>query len=98
MTMPQCACRETVYNMEGHPTCAPISERDGLTIRVKELAQRIDDLQNAELQEEKKARLGRLINWTHEYGASLCPGSRPDTFGEGMRAAKEQVAVILSKG
>lgn len=40
--------------------------------------------------------LSRLVEWTHQYGAALCPGSHADTFGEGMRAAKDQVSVLLA--
>lgn len=38
--------------------------------------------------------LTRILAWTHEYGASLKPPG-PDTYGEGMRDAKDQVAAIL---
>jgi hypothetical protein len=41
--------------------------------------------------ERLRGVLGRVIDWTHQYGAALCPGTRPDTFGEGMREAKEQI-------
>lgn len=37
-----------------------------------------------------------LANWAATFGEALCPGSLPDTFGEGMRAAKGQVSRILS--
>lgn len=38
-----------------------------------------------------------LDNWTHEMGASLCP-TGADTYGEGVRACKGQVAAIIAKG
>lgn len=38
----------------------------------------------------------KIGEWTHRYGSSLCPGGYADTFGDGMRAAKEQVGRILS--
>jgi len=38
-----------------------------------------------------------LWKWTHAYGEALCPGSHPDTFGEGMREAKEQVEGLIQK-
>lgn len=63
---------------------------------VEELEQRIK-----QLEAERDAmflRVGRLVLWSHCYGEELCPGSRPDTFGEGMRAAKEAVCVILEAG
>ena len=40
----------------------------------------------------------RVREWTQEYGAALCPGwGVGDTYGEGMRAAKDQVRAILVK-
>lgn len=38
--------------------------------------------------------VGRLVQWTRTYGAALCPPG-PDTYGEGVRAAKDQVRRIL---
>lgn len=40
--------------------------------------------------------LSRLSAWTHQYGAALCPGSCPDTFGEGMRKAKDEIRAHLA--
>lgn len=37
-----------------------------------------------------------LEHWTHVYGAALCPPG-PDTYGEGMRDAKDQVRAILAR-
>jgi hypothetical protein len=37
----------------------------------------------------------RLWTWTTTYGEALCPRLRADTFGEGMREAKEQVSRLL---
>ena len=42
-----------------------------------------------------RALLVEVEAWTHVYGAALCPGGRPDTFGEGMREAKGQVKHII---
>jgi len=39
--------------------------------------------------------LGRLWTWTTTYGEALCPRLRADSFGEGMREAKEQVSRML---
>ncbi len=40
--------------------------------------------------------LGRLREWTDRYGAELCPGpGRADTYGEGVRASKDQVRRLL---
>jgi hypothetical protein len=44
--------------------------------------------------EEARAVLGALGQWTHEFGAALRP-TGADTYGEGVRAAKAQVARIL---
>jgi hypothetical protein len=41
------------------------------------------------------AVLSRLSEWSMQHGAALCPGHHADTFGEGMREAKRQVAAIL---
>lgn len=40
-------------------------------------------------------KLDRLGEWTNTYGASLVPCGA-DTYGEGMRAAKDQVRRIIS--
>jgi hypothetical protein len=41
--------------------------------------------------------VARLVQWTHEHGASLNPrGEFVDTFGDGMRCAKAEVARILN--
>ena len=39
--------------------------------------------------------LGRIDEWTHQYGAALVP-SGADSYGEGMRNAKRQVAGLLT--
>lgn len=46
--------------------------------------------------EESDAEIiDKLTTWTHEFGASLCPGSKPNTSGEGVRSAKDAVSRIL---
>lgn len=40
--------------------------------------------------------LDDLEQWTHEFGAHLCPPGA-DTYGEGVRDCKQQVADILHK-
>ena len=41
-------------------------------------------------------KLGRIREWTHLHGAALKPGAgSSDTFGDGMREAKRQVASLL---
>lgn len=58
--------------------------------------QQRDMLRGLPLPKDVESALARLASWSHEYGSGLCSGGKPDTFGEGMRAAKEQVAAILS--
>ncbi|MGL4809235.1 MAG: hypothetical protein ACRC4O_10870, partial [Giesbergeria sp.] len=43
---------------------------------------------------ELEAVVSAIGQWTHVYGAALVPHG-PDTFGEGMRAAKRQIANLL---
>jgi len=43
---------------------------------------------------ELRTKLSRVESWTHEFGAALTPPG-PDTYGEGMRDAKHQVARIV---
>ena len=44
-------------------------------------------------------RIAAIVEWTHQYGANLCPfGNYTDSFGDGMRAAKEQVSRIAELG
>lgn len=45
--------------------------------------------------ERGQACLGRLRAWTQVYGKALCPPGA-DTYGEGIRDAKEQVLKILN--
>lgn len=46
--------------------------------------------------EKAEASLGAIVEWSHTYGAALKPPGA-DTYGEGMRDAKDQVAVILRR-
>jgi hypothetical protein len=41
------------------------------------------------------AKMARLVEWTHQMGASLHPPG-PDSYGEGMRDAKQQVFNIIT--
>ena len=46
-----------------------------------------------------RTTLGAVRQWTREYGASLSPASgSADTYGDGMRAAKDQVCAMLTRG
>lgn len=47
-----------------------------------------------ELQQARE-RLAAVESWTHEYGSALVPSGQ-DTFGEGVRACKKQVAALLN--
>jgi len=49
-----------------------------------------------EIARMKKAE-GRIVEWCHVHGASLCPEryGAADTFGEGMREAKRAVLGVL---
>lgn len=39
-----------------------------------------------------------LEAWTHQHGKALVPhGGWADTFGDGMRCAKQQVAALLAR-
>ena len=49
----------------------------------------------ARLRVKYEATLNKIFQWTTKYGEALCPKGRPDSFGEGMRAAKEQVKALL---
>jgi hypothetical protein len=41
-----------------------------------------------------EAKLSEVYEWTYQFGKALCPPGA-DTYGEGMRDAKEQVANII---
>lgn len=58
--------------------------RDG---SMKALFERVKEMENA---------LADVAQWTHEFGAHLCPPGA-DTYGEGVRDCKQQVADILSR-
>jgi hypothetical protein len=45
---------------------------------------------------ELEAKIGQLIAWTHTHGTALCP-PKVDTYGDGMRDAKQQVSRILNE-
>ncbi len=45
---------------------------------------------------EEREKLSRLADWADSYGSNLCPRSgMADSFGDGMRAAKNDVKSIL---
>lgn len=46
--------------------------------------------------DEAWVKLGLVAEWSHKYGAALVPGAGvADTYGEGVRACKDQVRAIL---
>jgi hypothetical protein len=48
--------------------------------------------------EDLRARLGAITDWTHAHGKHLCPPmGTVDSYGEGMRNAKRQVAAFLAQ-
>lgn len=48
--------------------------------------------------ETAEARLARIRDWTHRYGAELCPTvGTPDTYGEGVRACKQAVSRLVGE-
>ena len=47
-----------------------------------------------ETNEDALRILGRIAEWTNEYGRTLIPDGA-DTYGEGMRDAKDQVRLLL---
>lgn len=49
------------------------------------------------MSKELEAELvAKLQSWAHTYGKELCPGfGDADSFGDGMRAAKQQIQHIL---
>ena len=55
----------------------------------------------AELERERdeaQEKVARVAQWTYEHGAALCPRAGcADTFGDGMRAAKCEVGLMLHK-
>jgi hypothetical protein len=46
--------------------------------------------------ENVEIRLARIVEWTHVFGKALCPPGA-DTYGEGIRDAKAQVAALAAK-
>ncbi|MFH1185094.1 MAG: hypothetical protein V1755_08660 [Chloroflexota bacterium] len=55
--------------------------------RLQVLIEAMDDVRRPDL-------INALHNWSITYGRELCP-TGADTYGEGVRACKEQVAAIL---
>lgn len=48
--------------------------------------------------EEKTLMLHAIEQWAHAHGGSLCPPpGRADSYGDGMRDAKQRVLDILTQ-
>lgn len=78
--------------------CARCKEEYTMTGFDKEPTKYCDDCAH-KVVEELQLTINRLAEWTHEFGAALCPWSAPgsvDSFGDGIRAAKSQVARIIA--
>jgi len=88
---------------DGCAECGWESEEDGngmeakyyLCVETNKFSAITDDVltllaENARLRE----KLGRLTLWTSAYGKNLCP-TGADTYGEGVRACKDQVRRLL---
>lgn len=56
---------------------------------------RLECLEAGRRAAQTEEALSRLDEWSLTFGADLSPGSRPDTFGEGMRKAKGHVRDLL---
>lgn len=68
-----------------------LGERAAIAAKLREVA---DEAVRA----ERAATRARLEEWTHQHGAALVPSGCADTFGEGMRKAKEQIRALLKGG
>lgn len=65
---------------------------------ISELVKRNQDYIKLHAEVERmRAVVSRLGEWVHEFGAALCPrAGAADTYGNGMRWAKNEVATILA--
>ena len=61
------------------------AERDAALARAEQAERERD---------EARAALWRLSDWSHTFGRELCPRG-PDTYGEGVRDAKDAAARII---
>lgn len=85
-------------DLEGFEVLADICESE-LGSRTRSTAALIAEMRNAlpellDALDAAEAKLARIETWTHRFGAALCP-KRADTYGEGMRDAKQQVSDLL---
>lgn len=88
------ALRSVVRHKETE-TLRALAQIDELTAE-RDAAVRERDEAMAEV-EQLRAALARIAEWTHVYGNALCPHGA-DTYGEGMRDAKDQVRNLIKKG
>jgi len=74
----------------------PIVEWSRKAKRIIELETKVEQLEKTKAEyDDYKAKVSKLEDWTHQHGAALCPPGGMDTYGNGMRDAKEQVHKML---
>lgn len=71
----------------------PMVHDSPLLVPFKQIAQQL--IASEARADRAEAALALVAQWTHEHGANLVP-RRVDTYGEGMRDAKEQVGDIIT--
>ena len=84
-----CACLTVYYDPAKHDD-GSLSERWMCVICASTFVR--ESIALARVEALEKA-LRRVVSWTHEYGDALKPLGA-DTYGEGMRDAKSQVAAL----
>jgi len=91
---PKCGALVAIGLHDNGTLCATCEARDAQAAirRYAELLRKVEAERDG-LREE----LGRVLEWTHRYGKMLIPKGG-DTYGEGMRDAKDQVSAILEGG
>lgn len=90
--VPHCECDEVEENLRADLAAAERERdeaRDIARVAEREAIEHRDALSNA------RHLLALVGEWTHVHGKALCPRGA-DTYGEGMRDAKEQVGRILA--
>lgn len=89
------AARAEVERLRLDVKCA--AERESFAASTNERLRAELDAARAEI-ERTEAALSTIWQWTIEHGAALCPKSGcADTYGEGMRMAKREVAKFLAR-
>lgn len=75
-------------------------ERDAAMLTVEEKNKMKEEIKiQGEVLVQWRQLLNQLLEWTNTYGKDLCPPSRcADTYGEGMKEAKEWVRKMIHNG